>query len=55
MERAKRRVRICLICVVMLAVIVGIVYYYNEFGNESSKDEGTLVWTEDVGWNRLCQ
>ena len=43
MEKAKRRVRVCLICAVMLAVIVGIVYYYNEMGDEASQDGGTLV------------
>ncbi len=46
MEKAKRRVRLCLVCVVMIAVIVGIVYYYNEMGDEASRDSGTLVWRE---------
>lgn len=46
MEKAKKRVRLCLVCVVMIAVIVGIVYYYNEMGDEASQDSGTLVWRE---------
>jgi hypothetical protein len=43
MEKAKRRVRICLLCVVMLAVIVGILYYYHDLGESGAKAEGTLV------------
>lgn len=55
MEKAKRRVRICLLCVVLTAVIMGILYYYNEIQNESIKGEGTLVTAIDIGWNHLCQ
>lgn len=43
MEKAKKRVRICLLCVVMLAIIVGILYYYHELGDSGVKAEGTLV------------
>ena len=43
MDRAKRRVRICLLCVVMLAIIVGILYYYHDLGDSGVKAEGTLV------------
>ena len=43
MEKAKRRVRICLLCVVLTAGIMGILYYYNEIKQESLNGEGTLV------------
>lgn len=43
MEKAKKRVRICLLCVVMLAVIMGILYYYHDLGDSGVQAEGTLV------------
>ena len=43
MEKAKKRVRICLLCVIMLAIIVGILYYYHDLGDSGVKAEGTLV------------
>ena len=54
MEKAKRKVRVCLICVVMIAIVVGIFYYYyNELGNENFQREGTLIRSAHVGWERL--
>lgn len=55
MEKAKKRVRICLICVVMIAVIMGIFYYYHELGEEGIKAEGTLVSATHTGCGRICQ
>ena len=55
MERAKRKVRICLICVVMIAVIMGIFYYYHELGKEGVQAEGTLVSATIKDWKHLCQ
>lgn len=55
MEKAKKRVRICLICVVMIAVIMGIFYYYHELGEEGIQAEGTLVSAALAGWERVCQ
>ena len=55
MEKAKKRVRICLFCVVMLAVIMGILYYYHELGEEGVQAEGTLVSAVQTGWENLCQ
>lgn len=43
MEKAKRRVRICLLFVVIVAVIMGILYYYHVINEEGVKAEGTLV------------
>ena len=47
MEKAKRRVRICLLCVVIIAVVMGILYYYHGLNEERNVNEGTLV--------NLCQ
>lgn len=46
MEKAKKRVRICLLCVVMIAIVMGILYYYHEIGEQGMKAEGTLVSEE---------
>lgn len=54
MEKAKKRVRICLICVVIIAVIMGILYYYHELGDNGVQAEGTLVSAENIGRANLC-
>lgn len=43
MEKAKKRVRICLLCVVVLAIVVGILYYYHDLEEPEIQAEGTLV------------
>lgn len=42
-EKARKRLRIFLIAVVLLAVIVGCLYYFGDFGKEQDVTEGTLV------------
>ena len=49
MDEARRKIRICLVCIVMIAVIVGIVYYMNDVMGSSDPDEGTLV-RQDVSY-----
>lgn len=55
MEKAKRRVRICLVCVVMLAIVVGILYYYHDLGESGVQAEGTLISSVYTAWGRLWQ
>lgn len=55
MEKAKKRVGICLICVVMLAIVVGILYYYNELGDDAMQSEGTLITATYKGMDSLWQ
>ena len=43
MEEAKRKLRIFLICVVMTAVLVGVIYYFTDVYGTSDVSEGTLV------------
>ena len=43
MKKARKRLRICLIAVVLLAVVVGCAYYFGDFGKEQNVTEGTLV------------
>ena len=55
MEKAKKRVRICLLWGVMLAVIMGILYYYHGLNEEQIQAEGTLVSASYKGWKKSCQ
>ena len=43
MTEAKRRLRVCLLCVVLLAIVVGMFYYYYEANVSETISEGTLV------------
>lgn len=48
MEQARRKLRICLICVVFAAVLAGIAYYYYEDGKIEVINRGTLVKQTDI-------
>ena len=54
MEKAKRRVRVCLICIVMIAAVMGIFYYYHELSKEGIQAEGTLVSVTSSEWDNPC-
>ena len=43
MQKAKRRVRICLTFVVLAAIVIGILYYYAQKNEPSGTNEGTLI------------
>lgn len=43
MEEARRKMRIFLICVVMLAVLVGIIYFFTDIYGSTNVNDGTLV------------
>ena len=43
LEKARKRLRICLIAVVLLAIVAGCAYYFGDFGKERDVMEGTLV------------
>lgn len=53
MEKAKRRVRICLLCVIVLAIVVGILYFYHDLGEPEIQAEGTLVSAMKMGWKQI--
>lgn len=55
MEKAKKRVRVCLLCVVIIAVVMGILYYYHGMNEDGLQAEGTLVKIEQGSWMTLCQ
>ena len=43
LEKARKRLRICLIAVVLLAIVAGCAYYFCDFSKERDVTEGTLV------------
>lgn len=55
MEKARRRVRFCVLLVVCVAVIMGIVYYYNGFQQDTLQNEGTLIAGIDTIWRHIWQ
>ena len=54
MEEARRKIRICLVCVVTAAVVIGMIYYFRDVKGIPSVNEGTLVFISE-GVNRLWQ
>ena len=46
MEEGKKKIRICLITMVLAAVVIGIFYYYYHEGDSGS--EGTLIRRPEV-------
>lgn len=47
MEDARRKIRICLVCVVTAAVIIGMIYYFRDVKGVSSVNDGTLVFISE--------
>ena len=43
MDEARRKIRICLFCIVMIAVLVGVAYYMSDVKSGGKMEEGTLV------------
>lgn len=60
MEKARKKIRVCLIFVVTLAVIVGIVYYFRDVRGREQITDGTLVkvqqqWQSDSAGAAKCE
>ena len=47
-EEGKKKIRICLITMVLAAVVIGIFYYYYHEGDAVSGSEGTLIRRPEV-------
>ena len=43
MEEARKKLRIFLVCVVMAAVLVGIIYYFTDVYDKQMVSDGILV------------
>lgn len=48
MDRAKRKIRACLLFVVVLAVVLGFVWYVQDRKEQTELTEGTLVKMEEI-------
>lgn len=53
MEKARKRIRICLLCVILIAVFVGGVYYFYSVSGNHDMTQGTLIAGVQSGWERL--
>lgn len=47
MDEARKKLRACLIFVVLLAVIIGCIYYFGEKSKKDHISEGTLVMAQE--------
>lgn len=55
MDNSKKVVRNIMICVVLTALVMGIMYYYYETQDKSMSRQGTLIVANDMGWTDLWQ
>ena len=54
-DNSKKVVRNIMICVVLTALVMGIMYYYYETQDKSMSRQGTLIVANDMGWTDLWQ
>lgn len=54
MEKARKRIRICLTCIVLAAIGIGLFYYYEIKGNGTA-NTGTLISNVEMGIKKLWQ
>lgn len=55
MEKSRKKLRVCLFCVVLAAVAVGFIYYFSEVRTSRGTDDGVLVTGTGIRWERLWQ
>lgn len=48
MDEARKKLRVCLICVVAAAIILGCIYYFGSVSGSTDVSEGTLVMLESI-------
>jgi len=53
MEKGRRKIRICLLGIVLTAVVIGVFYYYYGGSNTGISSEGTLVQATEEG-HHVC-
>ena len=49
MDEARKKLRVCLVCVVAAAILLGLVYYFLDVRGEEKISEGTLVEAGEEG------
>lgn len=55
MEKGRKTVHFCLLFVVLVAIVVGMFYYYGQLQGQTSVNEGTLISKVESGLGKLCQ
>ncbi len=55
MEKGRKKIRFCICTVVILAIVVGILYYYGQMQEQSEIAEGTLISRLGMEFRRLWQ
>lgn len=55
MEKARKKLRFCLCFVVLLAIVVGILYYYGQMQEQATITEGTLISSLGMELRQLCR
>lgn len=53
MDKARKRLRICLLCIVCMAVLIGCLYYLYEKQGQESASKGTLISNVGMKMERL--
>ena len=53
LEKVRRRIRVCLLLVVLTAAAVGLVYYFYDVRGVGSVADGTLIAILQNGWGGL--
>ncbi len=43
MEKSRKRLRVCLFCIVLLAIAVGLIYYFSDVRNVNEIEDGVLI------------
>lgn len=54
MEKGRKKIKFCICFVVLLAVVVGILYYYGQM-QEQAITEGTLISSLGMELRQLCR
>ena len=44
LERKKKYIWGCVLCALLTAVLIGMIYYYNDVRGTDQVSEGTLIW-----------
>ena len=49
LERRKKYIWGCVLCALLTAVLIGMIYYYNDVRVTDQVSEGTLIWQAATG------
>lgn len=55
MDKLRRKVRLCLFFMIILATAVGVFYYCSQLGEPKEVTEGTLISSLAMELKQLCQ